>query len=440
MFYKELLKTKEKNVEIKGWVKSIRGNKKIKFIEINDGSIVKNIQIIAKGLFVELVEKITTGSSATFKGKLIKTPNGKQPFEIILLEININSIAIENYPIQKKEITLDTLRKIPQYRHRTNLLGAVMRIRSSLSYSLHNFFYKNKFIHVHTPILTGVDSEGAGETFEVTTNQKSNFFNKKASLTVSGQLHAETYASGLGDVYTFGPTFRAENSHTTKHASEFWMLETEMEFTNYKESIKIAFEMLNYSIKFVLENNKEDMDYLNDVNEGLFEKLNLFLENGIQEITYSKAIEILIKNKDNFEIQDIKFGTDLSTEHENFLAEKIFKGPVALVDYPQEIKSFYMKLNKDEKTVAAFDILAPGIGELIGGSQREDNINKIKKRIDEVGVDKNSIDWYVKLRENGHGVSSGYGLGFERLIMYVTGMKNIRDVIPYPRTPKNMEM
>ncbi|WP_406616171.1 asparagine--tRNA ligase [Mycoplasmopsis hyopharyngis] len=431
-------------LKVQGWVTSNRGNKKIRFISLNDGSCVQNLQITCKdsNLDFEMLDSISLGTSIEVLGTLKFTPDAKQPIEMIAKEVSILKLADSDYPIQKQEINLETLREIPHLRHRTNLFRTVMLIRSTLSQEIHRYFMDRDFIYVSSPILTGNDGEGAGEMFFVDTDEKEPFFgNKKVSLGVTGQLHAESYAIGFKKVYTFAPTFRAEHSNTKKHANEFWMIEPEVAFAKLQDVIQLSDDLLKNVIRNTIAKHPMEFEYLtSNVDQNLMSKLNTFLNNPLQIIDYKDAIKVLKKNKEKFENQKFEFGLDLATEHERFLAEEYAKGPVAVINFPKDIKAFYMYQNDDGKSVAAFDLLVPGIGELIGGSQRESRYDKLLKRSLEIGIDKDDLQWYLDLRRFGDSGSAGFGIGFERLVMYVTGMDNIRDVIPYPRTNGNIKM
>ena len=443
-----------KEVKLEGWIRTIRDSKNFGFIELNDGTYLKNVQIVFENNLCnfEEVRKYSTGSAITVTGNLILTPESKQAFEIKASEIVMEAISDPNYPLQKKRHTMEYLRTIAHLRPRTNTFSAVFRVRSLASYAIHKFFNDRGFIYAHPPIITASDAEGAGEMFRVTTLNLDNiekvegktdytkdFFGRSANLTVSGQLEAEIFALAFKKTYTFGPTFRAENSNTARHASEFWMIEPEIAFADINDNMDLAEDMVKYVVNYVLENSKEEMQFFNSfVEKGLLEKLDNVVNSEFGRISYTEAIDILMKNNDNFEYP-VKWGTDIQTEHERYLSEKIFKRPVFAVNYPKEIKSFYMRMNEDNKTVAAMDLLVPGIGELIGGSQREERLEFLEKRMDEMGVKKDDMWWYLELRKYGGVKHSGFGLGFERLIMYLTGMSNIRDVIPFPRTPKNVE-
>ncbi len=459
LIIKELYRNSEKyygkEIKISGWVRTVRDSKTFGFIEINDGSFFKNLQIVFDNALSNFNEicKLTLSSSITVIGDLVKTENAKQPFEIKAKEIKIIALSDPEYPLQKKRHTMEYLRTIAHLRPRTNTFNAVFRVRSVLSYAIHKFFQENNFVYVHTPIITGSDAEGAGEMFNLNTFDLQNvdkledgtvdfskdFFGKPAHLTVSGQLNVETYAFAFRNVYTFGPTFRAENSNTVKHAAEFWMIEPEICFADLKDDMDLAENMLKYVIKYVLENCPEEMEFFNNfIDKTLLERLNNVINSDFGRISYTDAIKKLEMYNDKFEYK-VSWGVDLQTEHERFLSEQIFKKPVFVTDYPAEIKAFYMKLNPDGKTVAATDLLAPGIGEIIGGSQREDSFEILQNKIKNLNMDENDYWWYLDLRKYGSVPHSGFGLGFERLMMYVTGMQNIRDVIPFPRTPKNCE-
>ena len=456
---KDLFQTFEqldgKDVQVSGWLKTVRDSKTFGFIELNDGSFFKNVQVVFdNGLDnFEEVRKLTIISSIIVTGTLVVTKESKQPFEIKAKQVEIINTADSDYPLQKKRHSFEYLRTVAHLRPRTNTFNAVFRVRSVLSYAIHKFFQERGFVYVHTPLITASDCEGAGEMFRVTTMEPESiphtengevdytkdFFGKPAYLTVSGQLDVETFSAAFRNVYTFGPTFRAENSNTVKHASEFWMIEPEMSFADLNASMDVAEDMLKYVINYVLEHCPEEMEFFNRfVDTTLFERLHNVISSDFGRISYTEAIEILKKHNSEFQFP-VDWGTDIQTEHERFLSEKIFNKPVFVTDYPAEIKAFYMKQNEDGKTVAAADLLAPGIGEIIGGSQREDDLAKLEKRIDELKLDKDSYWWYLDLRRYGSVPHSGFGLGFERLMMYVTGMANIRDVIPFARTPKNCE-
>ncbi|MDO5556102.1 MAG: asparagine--tRNA ligase [Clostridia bacterium] len=445
----------DKEITVEGWVKTIRDSKTFGFIELNDGSFFKNIQIVFDNTLDNFFEicKLPISSSIKVVGKFIKTENAKQPFEIKASKITLEYLAALDYPLQKKRHTFEYLRTISHLRPRTNTFNAVFRVRSVLSYAIHKFFQERGFVYVHTPIITSNDCEGAGEMFNVSTLDINNlpkkengqvdyskdFFGKPSHLTVSGQLNAETYAFAFRNVYTFGPTFRSENSNTVKHASEFWMIEPEVCFADLNDNMVLAEDMIKYIIKYVMDTCPEEMEFFNNfIDKGLFEKLNNVLSSNFAKITYTNAIKELEKNNDKFEYP-VHWGSDLQTEHERYLCEVLFKKPVFVTDYPVEIKAFYMKQNSDGKTVAAMDLLAPGIGEIIGGSQREDNLEVLKNKLKSLNMSEKDYWWYLDLRKYGSARHSGFGLGFERMMMYLTGMQNIRDVIPFPRTPNNCE-
>ncbi len=443
------------DIKVSGWVKTMRNSKNFGFIELNDGTFFNNVQIVFDNNLsnFEDICKLTISSSIIVDGKLVKTENAKQPFEIHSTSIEIYNLSDNDYPIQKKNTSFEFLRTIAHLRPRTNTFSAVFRVRSMLSYAIHKFFQEKGFVYVNTPLITGSDCEGAGEMFSVSafdfndipTDDKNkvdfskDFFGKNAHLTVSGQLEAETYAEAFRNVYTFGPTFRAENSNTVKHAAEFWMVEPEICFADLSDCLDLEEAMVKYIISYVLENAPEEMQFFEKlIAPGLLEKLHTTINEPFGRITYTDAIKELEKHNDEFEFK-VSWGADIQTEHERYLSEKIFKRPVFVTDYPKEIKAFYMKQNSDGKTVAAADLLVPGIGELIGGSQREEDISKLTNRMKELNLNEQDYWWYLDLRKYGSVPHSGFGLGFERLMMYTTGMQNIRDVIPYPRTPKNCE-
>ena len=453
--YRNFEEFKDTNVTIEGWVRTLRASKAFGFIEVNDGSFFKNVQVVFDTNLnnFEEVSKITIGSSIKVNGKLVETENAKQPFEIQASSVEIENLCDNEYPIQKKKHSFEYLRTVAHLRPRTNTFSAVFRVRSALSYAIHKFFQERGFVYVHTPILTASDCEGAGEMFNVNSfdlnsvpktdsneiDFTKDFFGKSAHLTVSGQLNAETFATAFRNIYTFGPTFRAENSNTVKHAAEFWMIEPEICFADLNDDMDLAEDMIKYIFSYVLENCPEEMEFFNKfVDTGLLERLNNVINSDFGRITYTDAIKELEKHNDEFEFK-VSWGIDLQTEHERYLAEKIFKKPVFVTDYPKDIKAFYMKQNPDGKTVAATDLLAPGIGEIIGGSQREENYDKLVARMKELNMDLDEYWWYLDLRKYGSVDHAGFGLGFERALMYLTGMQNIRDVIPFPRTPKNCE-
>lgn len=445
----------QKEVTLTGWVKTLRDSKNFGFIELNDGSCFKNVQIVFDTELsnFEEVRKLTIISSIEVTGTVIKTENAKQPFEIKATNIKIVNLADSSYPLQKKRHTFEYLRTVAHLRPRTNTFNAVFRVRSVIAYAIHKYLQENGFVYVHTPLITSSDCEGAGEMFNVSTLDVENlpkteqgtvdyskdFFGKPAHLTVSGQLDVETFAFAFRNVYTFGPTFRAENSNTVKHASEFWMIEPEMCFADLTDYMDVAEDMLKYVISYVLENCPDEMNFFNSfIDQTLLERLNHIVNSDFGRISYTEAIELLKEHNSEFQFP-VDWGTDLQTEHERYLAEVVFKKPVFVTDYPKEIKAFYMKQNEDGKTVAAADLLAPGIGEIIGGSQREDNLEVLQEKIKTFGLNEEDYWWYLDLRRYGSVPHSGFGIGFERLIMYVTGMGNIRDVLPFARTPKNCE-
>lgn len=446
----------DKTVEVCGWVRSIRSSKAFGFIVVNDGTFFEPLQVVYKeGLdnFAE-IEKLNVGAALIIKGTLIATPQAKQPFEVQAEEIVIEGASSPEYPLQKKRHSFEYLRTISHLRPRTNTFQAVFRVRSLIAYAIHKFFQERDFVYVHTPLITGSDCEGAGEMFQVTTLDLNNipkdkdgavdfsqdFFNKPTNLTVSGQLNGETYAMAFRNIYTFGPTFRAENSNTTRHAAEFWMIEPEIAFADLKDDMMLAESMLKYIIRYVMEHAPQEMAFFNSfVDKGLIERLNHVVNSDFGHVTYTEAIGILEKNNDNFEYK-VSWGVDLQTEHERYLTEEVFKRPVFVTDYPKEIKAFYMKMNEDGRTVAAMDCLVPGIGEIIGGSQREDDYNKLCERIREMGLKEEDYGFYLDLRKYGSARHAGFGLGFERCVMYLTGMGNIRDVIPFPRTVNNCDL
>lgn len=433
---------------VEGWIRTNRSNNKIGFISLNDGSCFSCCQVVYEAEKIsnyDEISKLLTGCAVRISGKLIITPDAKQPFEINADEAELLGDCDASYPLQKKRHSLEFLREIPHLRPRTNTFMAVFKIRSIISQSLHEFFRKNGFTYIHTPLITGNDAEGAGETFTVTTRDdadyQNDFFGRHACLTVSGQLHVEPFALALGKVYTFGPTFRAENSNTPYHASEFWMIEPEMAFCDLRGDMAVMEAMLKYVIKDVLANAADELKFLNDFvveTHDLITKLETVANSDFKVITYTEAVDYLKNSGEKFEYP-VEWGMDFYKEHEIYICEKVAKGPVFLIDFPKEIKAFYMKINPDGKTVAACDLLVPGVGELIGGSQREENYDVLVKKMDDMGIEKDTLEWYLDLRKFGGVVHSGFGLGLERLLMYVTGVANIRDVIPYARTPKNLK-
>ncbi|AGR41799.1 asparagine--tRNA ligase [Spiroplasma diminutum] len=437
-----------KEVKLIARVRNNRQGKVVSFLILNDGTTLNDVQVVYKTDTKGYQEAIQArvSSIVEIKGNIILTPGKQQEFEIQAEEIVLLDQAIEEYPLQKKEHSPEFLREISHLRARTKTFQAIFRIRSIAAFAIHKFFQEQNYVYVNTPIITGNDAEGAGESFIVSTrddaNYEEDFFAKKASLTVSGQLHGEAYAQAFKNIYTFGPTFRAENSNTSKHAAEFWMIEPEMAFCDLNENLKIIEDLVRYTINYIFENAKEELDFCNsNLEEGLIEKLNTVRNSKFAINTYEEVIEILkdaVKNGHSFEESNIEFGLDLGTEHERFICEVVNKCPTFVTNYPKEIKAFYMKQNSDNKTVAAADLLVPGIGELVGGSQREDDFEKIIQRCKEMGIEPEDLDWYNELRNYGYYKSAGFGLGFERLIMYVTGASNIRDVISFPRTPRNL--
>ena len=457
---RELYKNQEayldKEITVGGWVRSIRDSKAFGFIVINDGTFFTPLQVVYHDDMenFEEISKLNVGAAVVVTGTLVATPQAKQPFEIQAKTVTVEGASAPDYPLQKKRHSFEYLRTIAHLRPRTNTFQAVFRVRSLTAYALHKFFQERGFVYVHTPIITGSDCEGAGEMFRVTTMDMENvpktengavdytqdFFGKETSLTVSGQLNAETYAQAFGNVYTFGPTFHAENSNTTRHAAEFWMLEPEMAFADLEDDMDLAEDMLKYVINYVMENAPEEMNFFNSfVDKGLIDRLTNVATSEFARITYTDAIEILKKHNDKFEFK-VSWGIDLQTEHERYLTEEVYKRPVFVTDYPKDIKAFYMKQNPDGKTVAAVDCLVPGIGEIIGGSQREDDYEKLATRMEELGMKTEDYGFYMDLRKYGSTRHAGFGLGFERCIMYLTGMGNIRDVIPFPRTVNNCEL
>ena len=457
---KDIFREKEKyadlEVTIGGWVRSNRDSKTFGFLVVNDGSFFEPLQVVYSDTLADFEEisKIGVGAAVIVTGKIVLTPGAKQPFEMQAGRVVVEGISPSDYPLQKKRHSFEYLRTISHLRPRTNTFQAVFRVRSLIAYAIHTFFQERGFVYVHTPIITGSDCEGAGEMFQVTTMDFKNlplteegevdysqdFFGKPTNLTVSGQLNVETYAFAFKNVYTFGHTFRAENSNTTRHAAEFWMIEPEMAFADLTDDMMVAEAMLKHVIRYVLENAPEEMNFFNQfVDKGLIERLNHVLNSDFAHVTYTDAISILEKHNDEFEYK-VSWGCDLQTEHERYLTEQEFKRPVFVTDYPKEIKAFYMKLNEDGKTVAAMDCLVPGIGEIIGGSQREDSLELLERRMEEMDLNKEDYQFYLDLRKYGSVRHAGFGLGFERCVMYLTGMGNIRDVVPFPRTVNNCEL
>ncbi|AKQ46826.1 asparaginyl-tRNA synthetase [Rufibacter radiotolerans] len=453
-----LLKTPASGQEVlvKGWVRTKRGNKYVTFIAVNDGSTINNIQVVADmTLFTdEGLRDVTTGASVSVLGTLVESQGKGQTVEIQAKAIEVLGTADpETYPLQKKGHSLEFLREIAHLRPRTNTFGAVLRIRHAMAYAIHRYFNHNGFFYIHTPIITASDAEGAGQMFRVTTLDPINpprtdegtpdfsedFFGRSTNLTVSGQLEGEVCAMALSEIYTFGPTFRAENSNTSRHLAEFWMVEPEMAFYELEDNMDLAEDFLRYLVRYALDHCPDDLQFLNDMyDKELLDRLAFVVENDFQRLTYSEAVAILIDAKQKFEYK-VEWGTDLQSEHERYLVEKHFKKPVILTNYPKDIKSFYMKLNDDNQTVRAMDVLFPGIGEIIGGSQREDNYEKLVKRMQEMHIPEKEMSWYLDTRRFGSVPHSGFGLGFERLLLFVTGMGNIRDVIPFPRYPKSAD-
>ncbi|MBQ7360276.1 MAG: asparagine--tRNA ligase [Lachnospiraceae bacterium] len=457
---RDLYRDREKyigqKVTVGGWVRSNRDSKTFGFMVLNDGTFFETLQVVYGDQLENfpVLAKLNVGSAVVVTGTIVATPQAKQPFEMQAEEVLIEGYSTADYPLQKKRHSFEYLRTISHLRPRTNTFQAVFRVRSLIAYAIHTFFMEKGFVYVHTPLITGSDCEGAGEMFQVTTMDLNNlpmtedgkidysqdFFGKTTNLTVSGQLNVETYAFAFKNVYTFGPTFRAENSNTTRHAAEFWMIEPEMAFADLKDDMILAESMLKYVIRFVLEHAPEEMKFFNEfIDKGLIERLEHVVNSDFGHVTYTDAIKILEKHNDQFDYK-VFWGCDLQTEHERFLTEQEFKRPVFVTDYPKEIKAFYMKLNEDGKTVAAMDCLVPGIGEIIGGSQREDKLEVLEARMEEMGLNKEDYDFYLDLRRYGSVRHAGFGLGFERCVMYLTGMGNIRDVIPFPRTVNNCEL
>ena len=445
----------DKEITVGGWVRSVRDSKTFGFLVLHDGTFFETLQIVFHDKMDNFQEicKLNVGAAVIVKGTLVATPQAKQPFEIQADEVTVEGGSAPDYPLQKKRHSVEFLRTISHLRPRTNMFQATFRVRSLTAYAIHKFFQERDFVYVHTPLITGSDCEGAGEMFQVTTLDLENlprtadgkidytkdFFGKQTNLTVSGQLNGEMYAQAFRNIYTFGPTFRAENSNTTRHAAEFWMIEPEIAFADLKDDMILAEDMLKYVIRYVMENAPEEIQFFNSfVDKGLIERLNGVVNSEFGHVTYTEAIGILEKNNDKFEYK-VSWGCDLQTEHERYLTEQVFKRPVFVTDYPKEIKAFYMKLNDDGKTVAAMDCLVPGIGEIIGGSQREDSYDKLLQRMHELGLKEEDYRAYLDLRKYGSTRHAGFGLGFERCVMYLTGMGNIRDVIPFPRTVGNCE-
>lgn len=454
--YKRAKELDNQDININGWVRGNRSSNQFGFLSINDGTFFKPVQVVYEADNLdnfEQVSKFRLSAGVSIEGKLILTPDAKQPFEIKAEKIDLLADSASDYPLQNKKHSMEFLREIGHLRPRSNTFSAVFRVRSIVAYAIHKFFQERGFVYIHAPIITGSDAEGAGEMFQVTTMDMNNipkdeegnidyskdFFGKETNLTVSGQLEGEAMALAFKNIYTFGPTFRAENSNTARHASEFWMIEPEIAFADLNDNMALAEAMVKYIISYTLEHAKEEMEFFNKfIDKGLIERLNHIIESDFEIVTYTKAIEILEKSEKKFEYP-VSWGTDLQTEHERYLTEEVYKKPIFVTDYPKDIKAFYMRVNDDNKTVAACDMLVPGVGEIIGGSQREERYDILLKRMEEMGIKGDSYDWYMDLRKYGGVKHAGYGLGFERIIMYITGMSNIRDVLPFPRTPKNAE-
>ncbi len=446
----------DKEVIVRGWVRTNRSSNKFGFIELNDGTFFKSVQVVYEADKIsnfDEVAKAPIASAWLVRGTLVLTPEAKQPFEIKAEEVTMEADSAADYPLQKKRHSMEFLREIAHLRPRSNTFSAVFRVRSLVAYAVHKFFQEQDFVYAHTPIITGSDCEGAGEMFRITTLDMDNlpmtedgkidysqdFFGKETSLTVSGQLEAETFAMAFRNVYTFGPTFRAENSNTTRHASEFWMIEPEIAFADLNDNMDLAEAMVKYIINYVCEHAPEEMAFFNSfIDKGLLERLDNIVNSDFGRVTYTEAVDLLLKSGKEFQYP-VEWGIDLQTEHERYLTEEVFKKPIFVTDYPKDIKAFYMRLNDDNKTVAACDLLVPGVGEIIGGSQREERLDVLTARMAELGLDEKDYWWYLDLRKYGGVKHAGYGLGFERMIMYLTGMGNIRDVLPFPRTPKTAE-
>ena len=457
---KEIFRNREKyldqTVRVGGWVRSVRASKAFGFIALHDGSCFDTLQVVYHDTMDNFAEvsHLNVGAAIIVSGTLVATPDAKQPFEIQAESVQVEGASAPDYPLQKKRHSLEFLRTITHLRPRTNTFQATFRVRSLCAYAIHKFFQERGFVYVHTPLITGSDCEGAGEMFQVTTMDLANipvdeegkvdfsqdFFGKPTNLTVSGQLNGETFAQAFRDIYTFGPTFRAENSNTTRHAAEFWMIEPECAFADLEDNMELAEAMIKYIIRYVLENAPEEMNFFNQfVDKGLLDRLNHVMNSDFGRVTYTEAIKLLEEHNDEFEYK-VSWGCDLQTEHERYLTEQVFKKPIFVTDYPKDIKAFYMKLNDDGKTVAAADCLVPGIGEIIGGSQREEDYDKLKQRMEELGMDMSQYDFYLDLRKFGTTRHAGFGLGFERCVMYLTGVSNIRDVLPFPRTVNHCDL
>ncbi len=446
----------DKEIVVRGWVRTNRSSNKFGFIELNDGTFFKSVQIVYEADKIDnfdLIAKAPISSALMVKGTVVLTPDAKQPFEIIAADVVMEADSAADYPLQKKRHSMEFLREIAHLRPRSNTFSAVFRVRSLVAYAIHKFFQEQDFVYTHTPIITGSDCEGAGEMFRITTLDLDNlprdeegnidynkdFFGKETSLTVSGQLQGEAFAMAFRNIYTFGPTFRAENSYTARHASEFWMIEPEIAFADLEDNMELAEAMVKYIINYVLEHAPEEMAFFNQfIDKGLLERLDNIVNSDFGRITYTEAVDVLLKSGKKFEYP-VEWGIDLQTEHERYLTEEVYKKPLFVTDYPKDIKAFYMRLNDDGKTVAACDLLVPGVGEIIGGSQREERLDVLTERMAEMGLKEEDYWWYLDLRKYGGVKHAGYGLGFERIIMYITGMSNIRDVLPFARTPKNAD-
>ena len=454
--FKETEQYAGREIHIGGWVRNLRASKNFGFLVLSDGTYFNTVQVVYAAELPNFTEisKLNIGAAVIVRGTLVLTPDAKQPFEIQAAEVTVEGASTPDFPIQPKRHSMEYLRTVTHLRPRTNTFQAVFRVRSLIAYAIHKFFQERDFVYVHTPLITGSDCEGAGEMFQVTTLDLANpprtpdgkvdyskdFFGKPTNLTVSGQLNGETYAMAFRNIYTFGPTFRAENSNTTRHAAEFWMIEPEIAFADLSDDMELAEDMIKYLISYVLENAPEEMAFFNEfVDKGLLDRLHHVLNSKFGHVTYTEAVELLKEHNDKFDYK-VFWGCDLQTEHERYLTEQIFKRPVFVTDYPKEIKAFYMKLNPDGKTVAAMDCLVPGIGEIIGGSQREDNYDKLLARMNELGLKEEDYAFYLDLRKYGSTRHAGFGLGFERCVMYLTGMGNIRDVLPFPRTVGNCDL
>ena len=454
--YADMAKYDGKTVTVCGWVRNLRDSKAFGFIDLNDGSYFKSIQVVFEREKINNYDEIASqnvGASLVVTGTLVLTPEAKQPFELKAESIAVEGTSTPDYPLQPKRHSPEFLREQAYLRPRTNLFSAVFRVRSEVAYAIHSFFHERGFVYVHTPIVTGSDCEGAGEMIRVTTLDLDNlprtedgkvdfsqdFFGKSTNLTVSGQLEGETYAMAFGNIYTFGPTFRAENSNTARHAAEFWMIEPEIAFADLDDNMQLAWDMIQYIIRHVMKNCAAELEFFNKfVDKGLLERLSALADSEYAKVTYTEAIDVLLKSGESFKYP-VFWGVDLQTEHERYLTEQVYKKPIFLVDYPKDIKAFYMRLNDDGKTVAAMDLLVPGVGEIIGGSQREERLDVLTARMKELNLNEEDYWWYLNLRKYGGTKHAGYGLGFERIIMYLTGVSNIRDVIPYPRTVGNAE-